>query len=425
MKLPTISHPELDEDLLKTKGVSVVAFFDHVRKRKDGTASIKLKIIFKRYPKYYSTKISMDEKSYLKLCEGKKSVDLKTKRIKIYESLKKAFDIINELPEFSFEAFDNKFKQKRTEDNIFPYFDNYIKELNIEGRVGNVIPYFYARKKLQEFHKKGKLPFETITVQFLKKFEKWMFSKDCSPTSIGYYTRCFKKIYNDAIRDGNANQSNYPFGATKKGLYSPPSPRNIKKALSLADLKKIFEYKPIQGSSEHYYFDIWKFSYLCNGINMKDICLLKYSNIIGNSIYFNRAKLATTKRNGKPIQISIIEQTKEIIESWGNKPTLPETYIFPILKKGLTPLEQQAQIKQLTKQVNKYIKRIAVSLEIKQNVSTYTARHSFSTVLKRSGVSIEYISESLGHSNLKTTESYLDSFEDETREANTKKLLEF
>lgn len=425
MALPTISHPELDEDLLKTKGVSLVAFFDRVRKRKDGTATVKLRIVHERFPKYYSTKISMDEKSYLKLCENGKSADIKTKRIKIHESLKKAFYIINELPEFSFEAFDKKFKLKRTENNIFPYFDNYIKQLEYEGRVGNANSYFYARKKLQEFYKKDKLPFETITVQFLKKFEQWMLSKESSPTSIGYYTRCFKKLYNDAIREGNANQSNYPFGDTKKGLYSPPAPKNIKKALSFSDLKKIFEYEPKQGSSEHYFTDIWKFSYLCNGINMKDICLLKYSNIVGDNIYFNRAKLATTKRDGKPIQISIIDQTKEIIEHWGNKPTLPETYIFPIFKKGLTPLEQQAKVKQLTKQVNKYIKRIAAKLEIEKNVSTYTARHSFSTVLKRSGVSIEYISESLGHSNLKTTESYLDSFEDETREANTRKLLEF
>jgi site-specific recombinase XerD len=53
------------------------------------------------------------------------------------------------------------------------------------------------------------------------------------------------------------------------------------------------------------------------------------------------------------------------------------------------------------------------------------ARHSFSTVLKRSGASIEFISESLGHSNLKTTENYLDSFEDETRKKYSDVLTNF
>ncbi|MFT7249876.1 MAG: hypothetical protein ACI97P_002657 [Arcticibacterium sp.] len=37
------------------------------------------------------------------------------------------------------------------------------------------------------------------------------------------------------------------------------------------------------------------------------------------------------------------------------------------------------------------------------------------TMLKRSGVATEFISESLGHKNLQTTESYLDSFENEAR----------
>ena len=39
-------------------------------------------------------------------------------------------------------------------------------------------------------------------------------------------------------------------------------------------------------------------------------------------------------------------------------------------------------------------------------------RHSFATVLKRSGVNIGIISELMGHANLATTEIYLDGFEE-------------
>jgi len=45
-------------------------------------------------------------------------------------------------------------------------------------------------------------------------------------------------------------------------------------------------------------------------------------------------------------------------------------------------------------------------------VTTYTARHSFATVLKRSGASYEFISESLGHRDMKTTNAYLANFEE-------------
>ncbi|MFR0893529.1 MAG: tyrosine-type recombinase/integrase [Alistipes onderdonkii] len=54
---------------------------------------------------------------------------------------------------------------------------------------------------------------------------------------------------------------------------------------------------------------------------------------------------------------------------------------------------------------------------------TYVARHTFATVLKRSGVSVALISESLGHSDLSTTQIYLDSFENSQIDAAMQHLL--
>lgn len=425
MSLPFITHPELDESRLKSKGVSLVAFFDEVRKRKDDTASIKLRIVYQRFPKYYGIKVSSTKEVYEKIASGGKSEDVRNKRIIIFENLKKAYDIIITLPTFSFEAFERKFKNKTTSNDIFIYFDNYISQLKLEERIGSAVSYEYAKKKLEEYTKKQKLTFETISVPFLNKFEKWMITEGLSPTTVGYYCRCYKSLYNQAIRDGNAFLENYPFGDIKKGLYAPPSPRNIKKAIPIDAIQKLFEYQPEEKSPEHYHKDLWVFSYLGNGINVKDICLLQNKHIVGDSIVFNRAKTTNTNRKGKPIQISLIDQNKAIIDRWGTISDDKEEYIFPILKKGMIASEQHKRVKQLTKQINKYMKRIASNLKLDLNVTTYVARHSFATVLKRSGVGIEYISESLGHSDLKVTENYLDSFEDETRVANTKKLLDF
>ena len=53
----------------------------------------------------------------------------------------------------------------------------------------------------------------------------------------------------------------------------------------------------------------------------------------------------------------------------------------------------------------------------------HVARHSFATVLKRSGVSTSIISESLGHSSEKITQIYLDSFENSQIDAAMQNLL--
>ena len=71
------------------------------------------------------------------------------------------------------------------------------------------------------------------------------------------------------------------------------------------------------------------------------------------------------------------------------------------------------------------MKRIARNVGINKNVTTYVARHSFATILKRSGADISMISDLLGHSNLSITESYLDSFENDQIKEQTDVLTSF
>ena len=114
---------------------------------------------------------------------------------------------------------------------------------------------------------------------------------------------------------------------------------------------------------------------------------------------------------------------RDIIERWGN-PYNPEAYIFPHLKGGETPLQRKRATQYLTRAINRRMAQVAKELSI-PHISTYTARHSFATVLKRSGANIAFISESLGHSDLKTTENYLASFESEERRKNAELLTKF
>jgi integrase/recombinase XerD len=75
--------------------------------------------------------------------------------------------------------------------------------------------------------------------------------------------------------------------------------------------------------------------------------------------------------------------------------------------------EALASTTQFIKITNKYLESVTEALEWKLKVTTYYARHSFATRLKRAGVPILYISESLGHANTATTENYLSSYTDD------------
>jgi hypothetical protein len=85
-----------------------------------------------------------------------------------------------------------------------------------------------------------------------------------------------RALFNNADEDGIiSKQKCYPFG---KRRYIIPSPRNVKKALSLADIGKVYYYKPTC-KSEQKARDYWLFLYFGNGMNPFDMARLKYKNI--------------------------------------------------------------------------------------------------------------------------------------------------
>lgn len=169
--------------------------------------------------------------------------------------------------------------------------------------------------------------------------------------------------------------------------------------------------------------DYWLFLYLCNGINVADFVKLRYRDIVNGEICFVRQKTERTTKTRKEIRVVVTERMQAIIDRWGN-PSRPDNFIFPILDGQEDAMRRKMKTLYITRAINKRMKEVGEQLGI-GNISTYTARHSFATVLKRAGTNIAYISESLGHQDLRTTENYLASFEREERIKNAELLTKF
>lgn len=205
----------------------------------------------------------------------------------------------------------------------------------------------------------------------------------------------------------------------------PPTGRNINKSLTLQEVAKLYYYKPIC-QQEQWAKDFWFFSYLANGINTKDISLLKYRNIQGEYLVFERAKTEKSSRNDpRPITVFISDDLRQIIDRWGNKDNDTNSFIFPVLSPGITPMRQYELIELFVASINDWVRKIKKKVSIERNITCYVARHTLSTVMKRSGASTEFIQEALGHTNIKTTENYLDSFEKEVKKEFANRLVSF
>jgi site-specific recombinase XerD len=120
----------------------------------------------------------------------------------------------------------------------------------------------------------------------------------------------------------------------------------------------------------------------------------------------------------------MLDEAKSIIEKYATyqKQT---GYLFPILdnRKHITPMQKFNRVRKLCHQINKELHSLAKELGIQEDVTTYVARHSFATVLKKSGVNIGIISQALGHQDIKTTQIYLSKFDDDQVDSAMKNLL--
>src|SRR5205823_2357308 len=123
---------------------------------------------------------------------------------------------------------------------------------------------------------------------------------------------------------------NYPFG---KRRYIIPAGSNKKKALTQNEVAVIYRYNSEPYSPEDKAKDFWIFSYLCNGINFKDIALLKVKCIDGDMLRFVRSKTEnSTREDETKISCHINDYMKKIIEKWQSDNKRSEAYLFDILQ---------------------------------------------------------------------------------------------
>lgn len=99
--------------------------------------------------------------------------------------------------------------------------------------------------------------------------------------------------------------------------------------------------------------------------------------------------------------------------------------MFPILEKLMNETEKLRVNQNFIRFVNQHIQKLAKDLELDTDISTYYARHTFTTSAIRNGAKMELIQESLGHRSLNTTQNYWAGFEDDVKQEIADKLMDF
>lgn len=320
--------------------------------------------------------------------------------------------------EFTASSLINEQKEEIKAKTVEEFYLSLIEDLKQKGRIGNSYAYLNSYNTLRNFNKGKKLnyTFSHIDVSFCKRFEDWMRSKGNKDTTLSYQFRTLRATYNKAIEAKIVAREKNPFIEYKLSHFNT---KTIKRALSKNDILKLINAN-CNGQSKlrQLTHDLFSFSYLCGGISFVDIANLTRQNIIEDRLIYQRQK---THGN---INLLLSKEASAIIEKYSTYQQEAE-YLFPILhcKRHITPMQKSNRVHKICHQVNTELRTFAQELGITAEVTTYVARHSFATILKKSGVNIGIISQALGHQDIKTTQIYLSKFDNEQVDEAMKNLL--
>lgn len=389
----------------------------------NGEHPLMLRVTKDRKPKYVSLSISIhpDNWDFTKnepkpKCPNK---DIINKIIldKKTEYQKEILELNAEQKDYTASSLVENKKTKYEPKTVIEFYKGLINSFKDAGRTGNKSIYTNSLNSLKAFtHNKLNILFSDIDVDWLKRYEKWQRSNKNKETTISLQFRTLRSAYNKAIEAKATSDKFYPF---KEFNINKFNTKTRKRAISKEEIMMIITTETINATfMRQLARDVFKFSYLCAGIPFVDIANLTIENTIDGKLSYPRQK------THGDINVTICEQAMEIVEKYAYH-RKEAKYLFPIFDARVHKTAQQKanRVHKVCAQVNRELRHLADELEINADLTTYVARHSFATILKRSGVDIGLISELMGHADITTTKIYLDSFDEEQVEQAMSNLL--
>lgn len=316
-------------------------------------------------------------------------------------------DFVRQGKRFCFEEFKNRFNgiEAAPSKTYYDFFELMIKEKEKLGKIGTMLAYQDAYNTLKKY-KGGNVKFEDVDYSFLKGLEIFLYARNCSAGGIGARMRSIKAVYYEGIRRKLVTKEMNPFStAVNKEGYSLAKLKSESKpkALDADELQKLKDFDFTQYPKLQKSYLLFMFSFRMFGMNFTDIANLKKDKLHSGRVDYARQK------TNKLFNFKIADNAQAIINHFNNA----GEYVFPIYNENIhiTPIQKKNRVHKVLRNTNHDLREIAKILGIATPITFYVARHTMATTLKRNGVSVEVISEIMGHEDTKTTQVYLKSFD--------------
>lgn len=298
--------------------------------------------------------------------------------------------------------------------SFFGYYEKKIKLLPSPASRKNQTSIL---KKLKDYRGGEDLLFEDITPDFLSRYKLYL-EKDLgnNPNTTHFNIVKIKTAYEEAVSDGVFEyEKTSPFRRIKTKKV-----KSSRAKLSMNDIKSLEDLNLPKGHLNHSR-NLFLFSFFLQGIRAADLLQLRWKDVQEDRLMYTANK---TKKGRSRI---IMPQALKILDEYKAFQIKPGDYIFPYLKKyNRKDYDEDGWLKVVdskVSQVRNNLQKVAEMIGVPK-LSLHVARHTFADIARRKTGNVYLVSDALDHGDLKTTENYFSSAQNEENDSFVRSVFE-
>jgi len=272
--------------------------------------------------------------------------------------------------------------------------------LFVGGRYRKSQAYVSLLNSISGFHSHPSLSLKTVfTHGFLHDYEAYLIRRECRPNSISFYMNALRSIYGMAIASGYLSSVSGLFDGVFTGTEQTEkravAPGVIARILT-GDLSGKARLEPCR--------DYLLLSLQLQGMSFIDLAHLRKCDIQGGVVSYRRRKTGTA------VQVALLPDARVIFDKYADQ-VKDSPYLLPLIT--LEGADGYRQYQSALHRQNTHLKELAVHLGIRENLTTYTSRHTWATLAYHNGIEVGVVSQGMGHHTEEVTRFYLASFAQE------------
>lgn len=297
------------------------------------------------------------------------------------------------------------------EKNLMDFMKKVIARFHEEGRPGTAHVYQSTYNRIYRFTGGRPLMFSELTPSWLKAFQSYLLSHQLQWNTISTYMRMLRAVYFRAVDEGYIPEHHRLFNGVYTGTRV-----TVKRAVDIDVLQRMHQRKIPRNSGLEKTRKLFLLLFMLRGIPFVDIAYLRRCDLEGDILTYRRRK------TGAWLTVRVEPEAMKLIQALQN--TDPESpYLFPFIQHA--DADEYVQYQHALRMFNYRLKKLSGLLGRNISLSSYSARHSWATIANFRDYHQELISNAMGHSSVKVTETYFKRNSDNRIHAMNQGILSY